>query len=194
MESNPVSEEIRKVCSLDDESFAARRKELRDGFAKRIVSKEALADGIAFHFANSPEQRRELEDFVAFERECCSGIDFAIVDRGPELRLEIRGVDADASLFRALAPPATSEVESDPPRSWRRGLKAVGVGSLAGVVVCCVLPMTIAAAFGAAIAAPFATLDQPLIIAASSLGFAAWWWKRGRPNETGQDDAETCGC
>lgn len=185
MEPEPVSGEIRKICSLDEAAFAARRKELLAGFIEHIVSKEALPDGIAFHFARSPAQRTELEDFVAFERECCSGIDFEILDRGETLRLEVRGFAAGSDLHDALLSGGSRAVRDEPavaqPSRWSHGLKAAGVGSFAGLLVCCVVPLAIAATLGAAVAAPFATLDQPAVIAASSLGFAFIWWRRSRP-------------
>ncbi len=89
-------------CSLRSDALAARVETIRREILPHVLEREALADGIAWEFARRPDLRERLERFVEFERGCCGGLDFALVER-PEadrLRLTIRGEGASA--FDAL--------------------------------------------------------------------------------------------
>jgi hypothetical protein len=99
-------------CSLSDDQLAERKEELRSGFVKRIVAARELPDGIALGFPGGGEMRAEIEEFIEFERDCCS---FAVyqVRRGEgddRQWLEIRGPVGTRGLMRRLV-PATVAVE-----------------------------------------------------------------------------------
>ena len=137
------------------------------------VESVRLERGLALELDGAPGAAEKLDRLIELERECCSGIEFermAGTTRGG-LRLEIRGIDPDASLFRPLRLPAASE-------SLRARLaKATGLGVTASLFVCCVLPVAAVALLGAA-AAPLTSLDGPVpIIAGAAVGGTlAWWW------------------
>ena len=47
--------DIRAICNLNDEEFAARRKELREGLMPLVLSRENLSDGLELFFdASTP--------------------------------------------------------------------------------------------------------------------------------------------
>jgi hypothetical protein len=73
--------------------------------------------------------------------------------------------------------------------------KAAGFGTLAGLVVCCVLPVGAAALVGAA-AAPLASLDQPGVIAGVALVFAAaaFAWQTRRHARAPESDPAGSSC
>lgn len=104
--------DVRDVCSLDEEELAARRETLQRELAPHARAREALPDGVALRFDATPGLRKALETFVAFERDCCPGLDFALHEQGSSLRLEIRGIAPDAAIFAELD---TSEPDADGP-------------------------------------------------------------------------------
>ena len=93
--------DIRAICSLTDERFAARQEELRAGLFARAGRWEELSNGLAFYFDASPEMREELEALMAFERKCCPGLDLSVSDSSEALRLEILGIDPNTSFTAA---------------------------------------------------------------------------------------------
>lgn len=163
-------------CRLPPQELRDRAEEIRAALVPRILRHEQLPDGIAWHFPDAPGIRKQLEDFAAFERRCCGGMTFAVEPSDVGLRLRIQGDGAEA--FAALA--AASEA---PPRPiGARILRAGGFGLGASLLVCCILPLGVSAVAGAAVAAPLATLDQPLYIASGGLlaGIVAWVVQRRR--------------
>jgi hypothetical protein len=131
---------------------------------------------------------------IALERECCGGIVFERTHASVpgRLRLEVRGIDPDAAVFRTL------QVQRENDRARRALLaKASGLGVLVSFVVCCVLPLLAAALVGGAAAAPLAVLDQPWVIGLGTLPAtaAAWWWLRRRSSgrATGVRRGGACG-
>ena len=104
----PVLWPLDAETSLD--ALPAAERENRAAAIRREIlplvrRRESLADGIAWEFAREPGLRAKLDRFVAFERECCSGLDFEISGSpGGTLRLSIRG--EGAALFGLLGTPA----------------------------------------------------------------------------------------
>ena len=117
--------DIRAICNLTDEQFAARQKELRAGLFAQARRREELSDGLALYFDASREMRWELEALVAFERKCCPSLDFLVSDSSEALRLEIRGIDPNTS-FTAVDEKAAPAL---PKRlAWPRLLRSIGLG------------------------------------------------------------------
>lgn len=191
--------EIRAICNLSDEEFTARRKELREGLMPLVRGREKLSDGLALFFDASTPIREELEAFVAFERECCPGLGFSVHDTPGALRLEIRGVDPNASLFAGAgaetggASDAAAELGAEPGLFAQRetherfgalralrALRTLGIAGAVALLVCCVVPIGIAALVGAKLAAPLSALDNPWVIALGTVGFASLLWRRER--------------
>lgn len=186
-------DDIREICNLDDQAFSQRLTALRDhGFFSRIRGRERLADGVALAFDKSPENREAVAEFVAFERKCCSSLNFEIREEPDALHLDIRGIDPSSTLFGANdeAAPATGF-------RWSRLLKSTAGGTVLSLTLCCVLPLGVVAIAGAAIAAPFAMLDNPYIIVANAAVIGAFLWRRDRKRVAATQPAsnsEGCGC
>lgn len=170
------------VCNLPAHEMEARRRVVQNELLPKANRSVRLRDGRAWEFPAEAGMRESLEELVAFERECCPGLRWDLSDVGDAggLRLEIAGLPPDHPFWS----PTTEAGEQGlaPPSSLRRIAKAVGLGAGVSFVLCCVLPVAGAALFGAAVAAPFATLDNPLFIGLGSLTAAvpAWLWLRRR--------------
>lgn len=179
--------DIRQICSLSDEEFEARRAALERGLWSKVRERRTLENGVALGFEATPGIRSALEDFIAFEQGCCSSLRFAVRESGAGVELEIRGLDPESS----FPVPVGGELESGPgsaspatPRAagfWRRAIAAAGLGSVGALILCCVLPVAGVALFGAALAAPLTSLDNPWAISSTALALAggSWLW-RGR--------------
>jgi hypothetical protein len=66
------------VCSLPEDALRERLAMLRREILPLVTRREALANGVAFEFADSPALERQLEELVAFERQCCSGLGWSL--------------------------------------------------------------------------------------------------------------------
>ncbi len=176
--------DIRAICNLSDEDFELRRARLREGLVPQARGREKLSDGLAVLFDATPELREELDAFISFERECCSGLDFSVREVSGALRLEIRGIDPEASVFAGIGAARGSEKLAG--RGWLRLLRSAGLGVVASFVLFCVVPIglvaLLGAGLGAQLAAPLGALDNPLAVAAGGLVFAGllWRWERRR--------------
>jgi len=185
--------EIREVCSLSEEELAVRRAALGRGLLAKVRERRALRDGMLFRFDVSPGMREALDEFLAFERGCCPSLGLRVRESAGALELEIRGLDPESSFLTGM--PATAldrhsgsnpdrEADEDPqpPSRWRRALSAIGLGTVAALTLCCVVPVAAVALFGVALAAPFTRLDSPWTISSIALGLAAgvWLWRQRR--------------
>ena len=178
--------DIRTICSLSDEEREARRARLSENLIPKARDSEELSDGLAISFDASPEMREELDALVAFEAECCPGLDFSVRDVPGALRLEIRGIDPRSSVFSGIAPARGSF----PPeaRGWRRLLRSAGLGASGAFFLFCVVPIGLVAVLGAQLAAPLGALDNPWVVAAGTAVFAGllWRWERRRESARGE--------
>lgn len=184
--------DIRKICSLSDEELEARRQELREELLPHVRSRAALTDGLVLGFDATPERRRQLEDFVAFERGCCAGLRFALREADDAIQLEIHGLDPDSSVFMETAS------EERPPSGGAsrlaRAARAGGLGAIGAFVLFCGLPIAAVAVAGAEFAAPLGVLDHPLVLSFGTLLIAGgvWRWERRRAESNAVSGG--CGC
>lgn len=196
-----MTTELRAICNLNDEELPARLEELRGGLLSKATNREELPDGLALYFDASPEMRDELEAFLAFERECCPSLGHSFHDVPGALRLEIRGIAPNASLFADVplnpvgsrSPTRSAEPDTpERPTGWRL-LASLGVGTALSFLVFCILPIGIAAVVGAQLAAPLGALDNPWLVGGGGIAVTAFWWrwKRSRQAATA---TEKCGC
>lgn len=130
--------DMREICDLSDEEFAARNKELREGLMLKVKTRERLRDGVALLFEDSAQNRVELDEFVAFESKCCGSIQWSVREAAAGLKLEIHGVPPESEIFADLE--ATPRTESNPDKvsnpvqalpagpGWKTGM-----GSTAGL-------------------------------------------------------------
>lgn len=175
------------VCTLSPSGLEQRIAWLRAEILPHTIETERLHGGLALELAHAPGLEAKLDRWAALERECCSELVFERRESRAEgrLRFEIRGLDPDAANFPSL------RIARAEPSQRARLAKAAGFGLGSSLLVCCVIPIVAGMLFGAA-AAPLASLDGPLPIAAGALlgGLAAWRWL---PRRIDRSD-EGCGC
>jgi len=104
-----------EVCTLPPEGLRQRRAWIAAEILPRARSSERGADWITLYLEDAPGLEKQLDELVALERECCGGIDFCHALEAGARRLEIRGIDPDASIFSALPgrKPATKRPATD---------------------------------------------------------------------------------
>lgn len=168
-----------EVCTLPGDGLNDRMAWIRDEILPHARRTERLESGLAWELDPAPGLSEKLDHLIALERECCRGIVFGRTDASVpgRLRLEVRGIDPSAAVFRTLRVQ-----REDAPARWALLAKAGGLGVLLSLAVCCVLPLFAAVLVGTAAVAPLAVLDQPWLIAVGTLpgAAAAWWWLRRR--------------
>lgn len=99
----PASDPAR-VCTLPPAGLAERLAWIRQEILCHALERVRLERGWAFELACVPGLDEKLERLVALEGECCPGIAFERVASATpgRLRLEVRGIDPDGSVFRSL--------------------------------------------------------------------------------------------
>jgi hypothetical protein len=182
-----------EICTLPGDEIAERVTWIRDEILPHATRTVRRSHGLDIELESAPGLGAKLDRLVALERECCAGISFERIDgsKPGQHRLEIRGADPDAAVFRPLLDVAGSE-----PQAAARAAKAAGIGVLASLFVCCIVPLAAGALIGSA-AAPLAGLDHPAPIAAGALigGFASWWWLgRRRARTAAEVRSRSTGC
>jgi len=168
----------------------------------RIRARRDLRDGVILSFDATSEIREELNDFVAFERECCPTLGLSLSETSGVIELEIRGIEPGSSLFASVGADVGAGVElatnaaNGSSRRWRRILISAGLGTLGALVVCCVLPFVAVLVLGTAAVAPFTNLENPWLTSASALVFAGgfWVWWRRRDNAKPVASRGGCNC
>ena len=101
--------DIREICDLSDEDRETRRASLSKGLFAFVRRRQELPDGLALYFDETPEMRAELDEFVEFERDCCSGLGWSVRSELGALRLEIKGVDPRSAAFAAAGSVAAEQ-------------------------------------------------------------------------------------
>jgi hypothetical protein len=93
-----------EVCTLSSEGLAARLAWIREEILQHARRVDRLESGLAWEFDASPGLAEKLERLIALERECCEGLVLECTEASApdRLRLEMRGIDPDAGVFRAL--------------------------------------------------------------------------------------------
>lgn len=175
------------VCNLPPETFPDRLAMIRRDILPLATRREDLANGVALEFDYTNATEKTLEDFIAFERECCSGLTWDLSRTDARiLRLSIQGLSPTSEFFQIVK----DDSPAAPPGIAKRVAQSLGLGAGAAFFLCCIAPLGLAAIAGASIAAPFATLDNPLAIAFGSLALAvpAWLWLNRRAKKS------ACGC
>lgn len=91
------------VCSLPSDQLSDRVAMIRRDILPHATRRQRLTDGVAVEFAHTAEMEKTLEDVVAFERQCCSGLTWSLTrPTGDVLRLSVEGLAPDSDLFTAL--------------------------------------------------------------------------------------------
>jgi hypothetical protein len=186
----------REVCTLTSEEMGDRLTWIGAEILPHAERRSDGADFVRLELHDVPGLCAKLDRLVELERDCCAEIEFAHgPGSAPGTRwLEIRGVDPQ-TVLRDMA----TDRHSTGARQGlaRRIARAAGVGTLASLFVCCVLPIAAVALIGGATASALGALDQPVVIAGAALlfGGAAFLWRR-RPSTPSpvEPDAGDAGC
>ncbi len=100
----PENDAGEAVCSLPSNQLSDRVAMIRRDILPHATRHYALADGVAVEFAHTAEMEKTLEDLVAFERKCCSGLTWNLTrPSGDVLRLSVGGLGPDSDLLAAVA-------------------------------------------------------------------------------------------
>ena len=180
------------ACTLPPEGLEQRLAWIRSEILPHAIASERGSDSLAWELEDVPGLAEKLDRLVAAERECCSGIVLtrAAGTKPGRRRLELRGVDPGAAVFASLQHEGTN------PSLGGRVAKAAGIATAVSLLVCCVLPVALGGLFGAAVAAPFASLDQPWVIGAAFVLFAAatfgWQSRRRSAAQTVEEVGAPC--
>lgn len=162
-----------EVCTLPADDLGDRIAWVQREILPHACETRRIHDGLAVELEDTADVREKVDRLIEMERVCCGGIAYAVAASATagRLRLEIHGVDPDASVFRTLAD------RTEAPSLGGRIAKAAGGGVLMGFVVCCVLPVGAVALLGAA-ATPLTRLDAPgpILGTAAVAAVALWWW------------------
>lgn len=176
-----------EICTLPADGLGERLAWVRAEILPHAIAIDRSEDGIAWKLEDVPGLAEKLDRLVALERECCVGVVFEHrMSSTPGRRvLEVRGIDPRAAVFAKLQPDPVGSARKDPGESARKGgrlAKAAAFGAALSLILCCVFPIAAAALFGAAVATPFASLDDPWIIAGAALlfGAGAYAWQNRR--------------
>ncbi len=177
--SDAGTRDCEHVCSLPSDKLGERVAMIKRDILPQVTRRETLADGVAFEFEHTPAMQKTLEDLVAFERECCSGLAWNLCrPSGRVLRLRVKGLDPESDFFRAVGGTTDAPIKGRLARLAQAG----GIGAGVGLFFCCVVPIGVVAVAGAAVAAPLSKLDDPLVISATAVVLAvpAWFWLKRR--------------
>jgi hypothetical protein len=202
MRENDVTDEssLETVCSLPEEKRRKRIAALRRDLWPLVKRKAPLPDaaGVLLEFDATPALREQLEELVAFERQCCGGLEWRLEapPRDEALRLTIEGLPPDARFFETLGIEGGSREPAEPaddapspvrPAGPGRGLsrfaKAGGLGVGAAFFLFCVVPIGLAAAGGATLAAWLGPLDHPAVVVLGGAALAIPVWRQLRRRE-----------
>ena len=85
--------EIPIACTLSEAAFQERRAELLKTVMAAVVNRQEVDGGFAYGFPSDPKWIAQLAQVIAFERECCHFLQFALrVERGKgPIWLELTG-------------------------------------------------------------------------------------------------------
>lgn len=92
---------IESACTLSADTLSQRKPVVQELLAGARTARRT-ADGVVLEFDRTREWRRRLEDFVSFERRCCSHLGFAVNERRRERRLELVVTARDSAARAAL--------------------------------------------------------------------------------------------
>jgi hypothetical protein len=101
-----MSKDSPLACKLAAPELAARRVELETEVFDAILETRELEDGYGFRFPEGDEWVQKLNQFILFERECCSFFRFELVvepEHGP-IWLNLRGGPEVKNFIAVLVP------------------------------------------------------------------------------------------
>jgi hypothetical protein len=109
------------TCSLPPAALRARREELQRELSAAVLDVERVPGGYRLWLEATPERLAQAAELIAFEKDCCSFLDFALELRAGAERssLTISGPAGAAAVIAAiflapLEPPERAGPPSTP--------------------------------------------------------------------------------
>lgn len=92
------------MCSLSSGDQEERFKRMRSGLFNKQRSFTSKEGSVSFEFPADPHVEQDLLEFIQFERQCCTGLGFALGwnPRGTAATLTIEGANAELKALKAL--------------------------------------------------------------------------------------------
>jgi hypothetical protein len=188
------------ACTLPSEEQTARLGELMNGLLAEVLEVSALPSGYALDFPDNTETRREIDEFIAFEQQCCSFMTYEVTSCGPQqIRLTLTGPEGTkAFLSKWLGEIERSRAANESGSTMKR---AGFVGAAAAVLgaLCCATPALAAAMAALGLAGATGTVAiaidtaAPLLLAGSVGLFFIGRRRQRQAAETGVK-SDACGC
>lgn len=102
------------ACALSDAAFRERREVLLKTVVSAVVEKQELTDGFAYCFPPQTRWIAELAQFIAFERECCPFLQFAlrVEPEGGPIWLELTGPQGTKEFLQSVFIEQVATLES----------------------------------------------------------------------------------
>ncbi|QYO64033.1 hypothetical protein [Leptolyngbya sp. 7M] len=86
------SPDIPIVCTLSDEDFRRREREIIGNLMPRVTSVESMAEGSKYSFPSDAETLEKVLEFIRLERQCCPFLDFHLsIERTGPIKLSLTG-------------------------------------------------------------------------------------------------------
>ncbi len=176
------------ACRLSDRDQARRAQELEKEFFSRVARSERRGDGYSLYLRATPANRRLVDDFVAFEGECCPFLEIGVEDAGRgEIELSLGGAEGTVEFLDAWIPAS----EPEPRRRWRRRAGYAGVVAALTALVCCATPVVTTLLLVLGVTASAQVLQWVDGTAAVVLAASLWMLVGGK---RAADKAPGCGC
>jgi hypothetical protein len=99
------------VCSLDAGGLEERLAAIGEVGAEGLIDRRAEGGGHHLRFRSDPKTRRQLEEVIAAEAECCAFLELSLREAGEELILAIAAPEAGQSIADTLAGAFDTEAE-----------------------------------------------------------------------------------
>ncbi|MEE9315117.1 MAG: hypothetical protein V3V02_10755 [Rhizobiaceae bacterium] len=73
-----IDDEIEIACTLNDEEFRERRALARQTIIPKILKYRRVKNGLSLAFANAPDTRSDVKEFIRLEKGCCGFLTFEL--------------------------------------------------------------------------------------------------------------------
>jgi hypothetical protein len=145
-----VTEETPPSCSLSVGRLQERLAAISEIGVRSLVSREAKDGDHLLRFRADKTTRRQLEDIVAAEVECCSFLDLTLWEEGDEILLAIAAPGGEDAVADGLADAFAQRQTNGGRVSKRRRTGALlSAGGVALAACCIVAPAIFGLAIGA---------------------------------------------
>ena len=98
-----------EICTLPSEALDDRLAWIRREILPHATRTASLPGGVSVDLLDTPGLAEKIDRLIALESKCCSEITFErhAGEKAGQLRLVIRGIDPDSSIFQSLGAAAS---------------------------------------------------------------------------------------